>query len=179
MSGSPKVRGIEVVEFWHDASEVAAEPTIGFPVYTPGAKMRMKRNALRISSDVGVVGEYVGGAAIEYSTIGTIAPMLIGRNALEREGFYNDMKRVLRQAVRLGLGVVDIALWDFAGKLDGKPIFQLLGGRDKPLPAYASTSVGDRVAGGLNSPDVYADFAEHCRQLGYRGFKSTPGGRHH
>jgi L-alanine-DL-glutamate epimerase-like enolase superfamily enzyme len=176
VSDSPKVRGVEVVEFWHDASELAPEPTIGFPVYTPGAKMRMNRNALRILTDVGVVGEYVGGAAIEYSTIPTMAPMLIGRNALEREGFYNDMKRVLRQSARLGLGVVDITLWDFAGKLDGKPIFQLLGGRDKPLPAYASTSVGDRVVGGLNTPEAYADFAERCRDLGYRGFKIHPWG---
>ncbi len=102
MSDSPKVRGVEVVEFWHDASELAPEPTIGFPVYTPGAKMRMNRNALRILTDVGVVGEYVGGAAIEYSTIPTMAPMLIGRNALEREGFYNDMKRVLRQSTAIG-----------------------------------------------------------------------------
>jgi L-alanine-DL-glutamate epimerase-like enolase superfamily enzyme len=50
----------------------------------------------------------------------------------------------------------------------------LLGGRNKPLPAYASTSVGDRVEGGLSSPGAYADFAEGCRELGYRGFKIHP-----
>jgi hypothetical protein len=60
---------------------------------------------------------------------------------------------------RLRLGVVDIALWDLAGKLDGRPIYQRLGGRDKPLPAYASTSVGDGVAGGFDTPQAYADFA--------------------
>jgi L-alanine-DL-glutamate epimerase-like enolase superfamily enzyme len=127
MSDRPKIRGVEVVEFWHDVAEIAPQPTIGFPVYTPGAIMRMKRHALRVLTDAGIIGEYVGGSAIEYSTISIIAPMLIGRNALEREGFYNDMKRVLRQAARLGLGIVDIALWDLAGKLDGKPIFRVAG----------------------------------------------------
>jgi L-alanine-DL-glutamate epimerase-like enolase superfamily enzyme len=138
--------------------------------------MRMTRHALRVLTDVGIVGEYVGGNGSEYSTMGVLGPSLIGRNPLERELFYNDMKRVLRQVARFGLGVVDIALWDFAGKLDGKPIYQLLGGRDKPLRAYVSTCVGDRVAGGLNSPEAYADFAEQCRELGYRGFKIHPWG---
>jgi L-alanine-DL-glutamate epimerase-like enolase superfamily enzyme len=77
---------------------------------------------------------------------------------------------------RLRLGVVDIALWDLAGKLDGSPIYQRLGGRDKPLPAYASTSVGDGVAGGLDTPQAYAEFAERCRELGYGGFKIHPWG---
>jgi L-alanine-DL-glutamate epimerase-like enolase superfamily enzyme len=176
MSQSPKVRGVEVTEFWYDAPDLGPDPTIGFPIYTPGASMRMNLHALRILTDSGVTGEYVGGSAAEYSTIGMIASRLIGRNALEREAFYNDMKRHLRQVARLGLGVVDIALWDFAGKLDGKPIYQLLGGRNKPLPAYASTSVGDRVVGGLDSPQAYADFAERCHELGYRGFKIHPWG---
>jgi L-alanine-DL-glutamate epimerase-like enolase superfamily enzyme len=176
MSESPKVRGIEVVEFWHEASELAPDPTIGFPIYSPGASMRMNRHALRILTDAGVSGEYIGGSAAEYSTMGMIANQLIGRNALEREAFYNNMKRQLRQVARLGLGVVDIALWDLAGKLDGKPVYQLLGGRNKPLPAYASTSVGDRVPGGLDTAQAYADFAERCRGLGYRGFKIHPWG---
>ena len=60
--------------------------------------MRTRRHALRISTDCGVVGEYVGGNAIEYATMDNIAPMLIGRDALEREAFYYDMKRALRQA---------------------------------------------------------------------------------
>jgi L-alanine-DL-glutamate epimerase-like enolase superfamily enzyme len=173
---SPRVRGVEVIQFWSEARDVAAEPTIGFPVYSPGATFRMTRHALRVLTDVGVTGEYVGSGASEYSTMGMMAPMLVGRNALERELFYNDMKRVLRQTARLGLGAVDIALWDFAGKLEGKPIFQLLGGRDKPLPAYASTSVGDRVPGGLNSPEAYADFAESCLEIGYGAFKIHPWG---
>ena len=44
------------------------------------------------------------------------APFLIGRNALERERFYNQAKVILRKNDRMGIGPVDIALWDLAGQ---------------------------------------------------------------
>ena len=34
------------------------------------------------------------------------------------------------------------------------------------LPAYASTLHGDRLPGGLSSPEAYADFAEDWAELG-------------
>ena len=46
----------------------------------------------------------------------------------------------------------------------------LLGGYRKKLPAYASTYHGDRN-GGLDSKEAFAEFAEHCFDLGYRAFK--------
>ena len=66
---------------------------------------------------------------------------------------------------------MDIALWDLAGKLYDAPIYQMLGGYREKLPAYASTYHGDRTEGGLNSPEAYADFAERCLEMGYKGFK--------
>lgn len=49
-----------------------------------------------------------------------------------------------------------------------------MGGRPRRLPAYASTFIGDDQPGGLDSPEAYADFAERCLELGYRGFKIHP-----
>jgi L-alanine-DL-glutamate epimerase-like enolase superfamily enzyme len=100
-----------------------------------------------------------------------IAPYLIGKNALERERFYNQAKVILRKNDRMGMGPVDIALWDLAGKLFDAPIYRLLGGHREKLPAYASTYHADRSEEGLNSPEAYADFAEQCLDLRYRGFK--------
>ena len=77
------------------------------------------------------------------------APSLIGRNALEREDIFNDAKQALRQHARIGLGVVDIALWDLAGKCCEAPVRDLLGRSRKKLPCYASTYVGDHKKGGL------------------------------
>ena len=64
----------------------------------------------------------------------------------------------------------DVALWDFAGKALGAPIYRLLGGYKTSIPAYASTYHGDDN-GGLSTPDAFADFAAHCKSLGYPGFK--------
>lgn len=121
-----------------------------------------------------MTGEYIGGNCGENSTVASLAALLIGRPALERERFYNRAEQSLRQMARLGLGVVNIALWDLAGNLDGRPIYQLLGGRSRRLPAYASTLAGNREPDGLNSPDAYARFAEACMKRGYLAFKIHP-----
>jgi L-alanine-DL-glutamate epimerase-like enolase superfamily enzyme len=80
------------------------------------------------------------------------------------------MKRELRQFDHMGQGPIDIALWDWAGKQLDCSVSILLGGYRKKLPAYASTYHGDRN-GGLDSKEAFADFAEHCFDLGYRAFK--------
>lgn len=70
----------------------------------------------------------------------------------------------------MGIGPIDITLWDFAGKYYDAPIHELLGSyRDRP-PTYASTYEADRN-GGLDSPEAFADFAEECLEMGYPGFK--------
>jgi len=70
----------------------------------------------------------------------------------------------------MGIGPIDIALWDFAGKYYDAPIHELLGTYRERIPAYASTYHGDDN-GGLGSPEAYADFAETCREVGYPGSK--------
>lgn len=66
--------------------------------------------------------------------------------------------------------MVDVALWDFAGKAYGVPIYQMLGGYKEKIPAYASTDHGHEN-GGLDSAEAFADFALQCRDLGYLAFK--------
>lgn len=95
---------------------------------------------------------------------------LPGRDAYERELIYNEFKRALRQYDHMGHGFLDIALWDLVGKATGLSVSALLGGWRKRLPAYASTTHGDRN-GGLSPPQAYVEFAEHCYGLGYRAFK--------
>jgi L-alanine-DL-glutamate epimerase-like enolase superfamily enzyme len=99
-----------------------------------------------------------------------VADYLIGRDPLQRELIYNDLKRALRKHDRFGIGPIDIALWDIAGKLYGAPIAELLGGFRTSLPAYASTYHGDEN-GGLDSPEAFADFAVQCKAMGYPAFK--------
>ena len=171
MRDRPRVTRIEVLQFEYMVPDIGREPTTGVPTYTPGSAHRMVANALRIHSDAGITGEYVGGNATEYAALPAFAPFLIGRNALGREDIYNDAKWATRYHARMGMGVVDIALWDLAGKYHDAPVYELLGGSRRKLPCYASTYPGDHEKGGLDSPEAYADFAEQCLDMGYPAFK--------
>ena len=172
MKDRPRITSIEVVQYEKDVIDVGVEPTIGILIYRPGGVQKFRGRGLRIHTDVGVTGEYFGGFEADYAVIGGLAHTLICRNALERDAIYDDLKQATRQQSRMGMGVIDIALWDLAGKYYDAPIYELLGGSaGKKLPCYASTYVGDYEEGGLNSPEAYADFAEACLELGYPGFK--------
>ncbi|MYC23439.1 MAG: mandelate racemase [Caldilineaceae bacterium SB0662_bin_25] len=146
-------------------------------VYEPGSRIKTQSSILRIETDQGIVGEYAGGSGAEYSTLPTFIHFLIGRSALQRELIYTEVRRALRQVARIGFAPVDIALWDIAGKLYNQPIYKLLGGYKDSIPCYASTYHGDHQPDGLSTPEAFADFAEHCLDLGYPAFKIHGWGR--
>ncbi|MDP6403564.1 MAG: mandelate racemase, partial [SAR202 cluster bacterium] len=132
--------------------------------------MRATQHAIVVETNTGINGEFLGGMPGSYAQLEVFAGYLIGKNPLHREQIYNDVKRALRKYDRLGIGPVDITLWDFAGKYRNAPVYELLGGAPRPLPAYASTYFGDRN-GGLDSPQAFADFAVQCKEMGYPAFK--------
>jgi L-alanine-DL-glutamate epimerase-like enolase superfamily enzyme len=101
---------------------------------------------------------------------------MIGENALYRERIWQRLAEMQRgagcQISDAMLSLVDVALWDLAGRAAGVPVYRLLGAYRDRVPAYASTMVGDDdLPGGLVSPEAYADFAEQCRDQGYRALK--------
>ncbi len=146
-------------------------------VYEPGSRIKTQGSILRIETDQGIVGEYAVGSGAEYSTLPTFIHFLIGRSALQRELIYTEVRRALRQVARIGFAPVDIALWDIAGKLYDQPVYKLLGGYKESIPCYASTYHGDHQPDGLSTPEAFADFAEHCLDLGYPAFKIHGWGR--
>ncbi|MHB1318696.1 MAG: enolase C-terminal domain-like protein [Anaerolineae bacterium] len=134
--------------------------------YDPESTFTRQAGAIHIHTDDGLVGEYAGWLA-SLDTVASAARWYLGRNPLEREAAY--------QANRATgvVGVFDVALWDLAGKMAGLPIHALLGTYRTRVPAYAST-VDGAVTGPLSIPESYADFAEQCLELGFRGFKIHP-----
>ncbi len=128
MKQKPKITSIEIIQYETELHDMGREPTIGIPLYQPGGVQKWRIKGLRIHTDMGIRGEYFGGFEADYAVIGGLAPTLIGRNALTREEIYNDLKQATRQQSRLGMGVVDIALWDLAGKYHDAPVYELLGG---------------------------------------------------
>ncbi len=170
MRPAAKITRIEVTSFEHELENVGKDYNTFNMVYEKDASMKAGGAILSIYTDQGMVGEYPAGRGNALADIETVAPYLIGKDAIKREVHYNAMKRGLRHTAALGLGIVDICLWDIAGKIYEEPLFQLLGGERKPLPAYASTLHGDEN-GGLTTPQDFADFAVTCKEMGYPAFK--------
>jgi L-rhamnonate dehydratase len=91
---------------------------------------------------IGSAGAFHGGAKQlidEY-----YAPLLLGHDPRRHEFLW---QRMYRTTVRFGrsgsamcgLSALDIALWDLHGKAEGKPVYDLLGGRSQSdLPCYVS-----------------------------------------
>ena len=133
---------------------------------------------VKIRTDAGLYG--LGEASLSGRSLAVVAalehlePVLVGQDASRIEHIWQDIFRgtfwrggpVLQSA----LAGIDIALWDLAGQRRGTSVSRLLGGFRKRLPTYASTYHGDH-AGGLDSPEAYAAFAQQCRDMGYPAFK--------
>jgi L-alanine-DL-glutamate epimerase-like enolase superfamily enzyme len=169
-SMAPTITRIETTEFAYPLEDVGTDENGFNLVYDPGKTTTRKLFAIRIETDAGVTGEYVGGNSPAFAQINIIAKYLLGKNPLHRERHWSEVKRALRKYDRMGMGPIDIALWDLAGKYYDAPIHELLGTYREQIPAYASTYHADE-SGGLDSPAAFADFAAECRDMGYPGFK--------
>src|SRR6476620_6101385 len=84
-------------------------------VYVKGAAAPAGGYVFTIETEGGITGEYAGGTSVSYAQVAMVAQYLIGRNALEREIIWNDIKRGLRKHDRFGMAPIDVALWDIAG----------------------------------------------------------------
>ena len=163
-------RGSQIVkiELW-----IFAYPMVGVGkggIDMPGARSERLRVAVAIETRDGARGSYVGGQANALAQATACARSVLGLDAFAREQAYELIRRQLRKEDRMGAGVIDIAMWDLAGKRLGISVSQMLGGIKTRLPAYASTWFGGD-GGGLATPEAYVDFAEECTGLGYRAFK--------
>ncbi len=137
----------------------------------PGSPPAGERGILRIGTDDGVSGvAFAGrpGSADQLQEIvdRVLRDELIGQDPLQREWLWHrmwELDRIEEFPLPL-LGIVDIALWDLAGRLYDTPVWQLLGGYRNELPAYASTTT-------FGSVEEYLDVADQALELGYHGIK--------
>ena len=174
MTPSPIITAVELTSFTVALDNIASDAAERGASYKPGASRRHTRFAVRIHTDAGISGCYVpprSRVMVAMPACRFLANLLIGKPALERERHYQAMRRATKHVGELGIGPLDIALWDLAGKLQNVSVAQMLGAYRWRLPAYASTMGGDRQPDGLSSAQAYADFAERCAELGYPAYK--------
>jgi L-rhamnonate dehydratase len=110
---------------------------------------------VRLHTDEGIVGvgeadtsPYVARTIVEMPSSHSIArglrELLVGRNPLEISSLWQLMFHGSDHYGRAGaalhtISAIDIALWDIAGQIAGRPLVELLGGaRVSELPVYAS-----------------------------------------
>lgn len=170
------IEEVEIHEFTYEMEDVSPRPG-GEIVYVPGGKIEPPGYMVTIRTDTGLEGHYRAhmwtGVGVEQ--IKSVASQfLIGRNPLERQAIWNDLRRQLRHTDHNALGAIDNALWDLAGKYFDTSVANLLGGQVRDsVPAYASTLSGNPER---DTPERYADFAEECLEKGYPAFKIHPHG---
>jgi L-alanine-DL-glutamate epimerase-like enolase superfamily enzyme len=104
---------------------------------------------VRVETDDGVVGwgdafAYSCRRAVAAAVDGMVSRLAVGQDAADIAGLHAKLQRDLHLFGRYGITVfaisaLDIALWDIAGKVAGKPLHALLGGAKRTsLPCYAS-----------------------------------------
>ena len=170
------IERVELRAFQFHAKNLALSAntsSIGGLSYAANTETLTTKYSVEIITKDGCKGGYVlnwGASPSVYGQMQMLAPMLIGKQAEERVGIYEELKREARQFDHMGHGPLDIALWDWQGRALGCSISSLLGSYRKNIPAYASTYHGDRN-GGLDSKEAFGEFALECKEIGYKAFK--------
>ena len=117
------------------------------PVHVPLLEKTVKRSIVfvEVKTDGGVTGYGLTGGVQRFGIREFInrelAPFLKGRNPLETEGLWHQMFLTFNPRAQTGVwssavSAVDIALWDIKGKHYREPVWRLLGGAKKKVPAY-------------------------------------------
>ncbi|MEV6442670.1 mandelate racemase/muconate lactonizing enzyme family protein [Amycolatopsis sp. NPDC051716] len=123
-------RALTTVQEWGrpigDANGVHADGVVRMPIVV-------------VETDEGVTGVGLGSHVLAE----TVFAALEGEDPRGVTALYDRMLRRMFKAGHAGavfgtIGAFDTALWDIKAQLAGEPLWRLLGGRDRRVPAYAS-----------------------------------------
>jgi glucarate dehydratase len=151
--------------------------------YFPG----FTKTIVEVETEAGLVG--VGEAPNSWSAEiieRALAPRLVGGDprdfaACERRTLppFEVMRNTEDESLLRAYGGIEIALWDLNGKLQGRPVAELLGGfvrSEIPYTEYFAPRMTSGSAGGESSP---ADVARYCARMqeehGARAFEGKVG----
>jgi L-alanine-DL-glutamate epimerase-like enolase superfamily enzyme len=163
--------------------DVQAYPT-SFPVdpgdsVTLGVGRTIKRDAviIKVTTEDGIIGwgEAHHGrcpGAVAHIANTTLKPLVVGCDSHNVTGIWERMYR--RQLASHGMGAgaclaisgIDMALWDIRAKALGIPLYKLLGGASRPIPAYAGG-----VSLGYQEPRSLVEEARAHVEHGYQALK--------
>jgi L-alanine-DL-glutamate epimerase-like enolase superfamily enzyme len=102
----------------------------------------------------------------------TLRPLLVGMDATDCNGAWQRVYRMQISSHGLGAGAclalsgIDMALWDIRGKAAKMPLYELLGGTRKRIPAYAGG-----IALGFQPAESLVEEAREYVAQGYKAIK--------
>src|SRR3954452_9839839 len=148
-----------------------SDPSYAWRAGLLGAFPERDGGVLRVVSEDGAEGVALAprpgaGVFLEDFVERVLREELMGADPLQREWLWHRMWEIDRteELPLYILGLVDMALWDLAGRAAGQPAWQLLGGFREAIPAYASTAT-------FAGTEEFLDVASQCLALGYPAIK--------
>jgi L-alanine-DL-glutamate epimerase-like enolase superfamily enzyme len=113
------------------------------------------------SCDTASTGTEAGGVVRD---IAEIAPRVLGQSVSHRTAVTESLLADADDGPWEGISIIDCAMWDAYAQSVGKPLWQILGGHQERIAAYASTVAY------LTIEEYLAD-VRRCVALGYRAIK--------
>jgi L-alanine-DL-glutamate epimerase-like enolase superfamily enzyme len=155
-----------------------SSPTPGGITFAVGRSAKRDMVLVKVVTDEGTVGWGEAHHAQAPSTIAAfvndaLGPSLIGQDPHAIEVLWDRVyQRFISThgpgaAAVIGLSGVDLALWDIKGKELGQPVWRLLGGQKRRVPAYAGG-----ISLGFQPVDELAREIEALMEQGYRMVKA-------
>ncbi len=166
-----------------DVRTIPVECRLPRPVYDANYIMATKPALLvEVETDDGLVGlgeaAHFGGPLASTRGVieGELKEHLVGEDPRDVERLWEQMHQRAYKHARGGLLIaamsgIDIALWDLRGKLAGQPLWRLLGGYRRRVPAYAT---GGFYAEGKGIPELCEEMRGYCDH-GFRAVKMKVG----
>ncbi|WP_374623371.1 enolase C-terminal domain-like protein [Devosia sp.] len=131
----------------------------------PGTKP--KKAVLRMETDSGLFGALeIGRGDAVLDLVARRYHWFLGENPLLTERMWNLMWEIdrIEEVHMRALGLLDLLCWDVKSQQARMPVYQLLGGSNRVVPAYASTVTWPTL-------DEYERHIKLCRDLGFTAFK--------
>jgi galactonate dehydratase len=131
---------------------------------------------VKVCTDEGLSG--IGEATSGFSTKSNeaeareLSRFVIGEDPLQPETLWQKMYKGLFLHVDVVMNAIEIACWDILGKSLNSPLWQLLGGKQRPrLRVYANGWYQ-----GPRDPAFFAEAAANVKAMGYTALKFDPFG---
>ncbi len=166
-----------------DVRTIPLEYPLPQPVFDANYMMASKLALLvEVECDDGLIGlgeaAHFGGPLRSTQVVieGELREHLVGEDPRDIERLWDQMHQRAYKHARGGLLIpamsgIDIALWDLRGKMTGMPLWRLLGGYRRRVPAYAT---GGFYAEGKGIKELCEEMRVYCRH-GFRAVKTKVG----